>query len=392
MSAGQTKTLSWEGIMAGTGSDHKVAFDMPSEGTLIVALSGRWVSLDGHVDLEEILAHATDGTRRIEFDGTAIGAWDSTLLTLVRSLKARCAERGIALGTERLPHGVQRLLQLASAVPQRKDAGRGPTRSAFLPFVGGQVIEFLRSAGEMLAFLGESMLSLGRLVRGKAVFRRVDLWLVVQETGAYALPIVSLISALIGMILAFVGAYQLRTFGAEIYVAAGVGLGMVREMGPMMTGILLAGRTGAAFAAQIGTMQVNEEVDALQTMGISPFDFLVLPRMIAMSLMMPMLCLYSDLMGIAGGAIVGSSMFGIPLPQYLEQTWKAVGLADFTIGIFKGVLFGIVVAVSGCLRGLQCGRSASAVGEAATSAVVTGIVAVIVIDSLAAIISTVVGI
>jgi phospholipid/cholesterol/gamma-HCH transport system permease protein len=203
---------------------------------------------------------------------------------------------------------------------------------------------------------------------------------------------VALISALIGLILAFVGAYQLRMFGAEIYIAAGVGLGMVREMAPIMTGILLAGRSGAAFAAQIGTMQVNEEVDALETMGISAFDFLVLPRMLAMGLMMPMLYVYSTLMGIVGGAIVGTSMFGIPLPQYFEQTWKVVGMSDFAHGIVKSAIFGVVIAVAGCLRGMQCGRSASAVGEAATSAVVTGIVSIIVLDSLAAIISTVIGV
>jgi phospholipid/cholesterol/gamma-HCH transport system permease protein len=139
-------------------------------------------------------------------------------------------------------------------------------------------------------------------------------------------------------------------------------------------------------------MQVNEEVDALETMGLQPFDFLVLPRMLALGLMMPMLCLYSMLMGIVGGAIVGTSMFGIPLAQYFEQTWKTVGTADFANGLVKGVIFGIVVAVAGCLRGLQCGRSASAVGEAATSAVVTGIVAIIVLDSLAAILSTLIGI
>ncbi len=361
------------------------------EGTLTVTLSGRWTSLGDRAELEGVVAHLTEGTRRVECDGEGVTAWDSTFLAFVRALTDRCAERGAALGTGGLPQGVQRLLRLASAVPEHRGARRGVRREAFLAFVGDRVIALVRSTGEMLAFLGESVLSFARLARGRAVFRRVDVGLLVQEAGPRALPIVSLISALVGMILAFVGAYQLRMFGAEIYVAAGVGLGMVREMGPIMTGILLAGRTGAAFAAQIGTMQVNEEVDALETMGISAFDFLVLPRMIAMGLMMPMLCIYSDLMGIVGGAVVGSSMFGIPLAQYFEQTWKTVGMGDFAVGVAKSVVFGIVVAVAGCLRGMQCGRSASAVGEAATSAVVTGIVAIIILDSLAAVISTVIG-
>jgi phospholipid/cholesterol/gamma-HCH transport system permease protein len=377
--------------MSEAAADRAMRFEVPSEDTLTVFMSGRWTSVHELALPAEVLGNVTERTRRIECDGTGISAWDSTFLTFLRTLTARCAERDVTVAIDGLPGGVQRLLALASAVPEHVDAGRHGVHEGWLAFVGRRVISFVRSTGEMLAFLGECLLSLGRLLRGKAVFRRVDLWLLMQETGAHALPIVSLISALVGLILAFVGAYQLRMFGAEVYIAAGVGLGMVREMAPIMTGILLAGRTGAAFAAQIGTMQLNEEVDALETMGISAFDFLILPRVIAMGLMAPMLCLYSGLMGIVGGAIVGSSMFGIPLAQYFEQTWATVGLADFAIGIFKSAIFGVVVAVSGCMRGMQCGRSASAVGEAATSAVVTGIVTVIVVDSLAAVISTVFG-
>jgi phospholipid/cholesterol/gamma-HCH transport system permease protein len=367
--------------------------DRSVENLLSLRLTGAWLSeadlpeASGTLQREDVATAS-----KVVFDVSSLTAWDSGLLTFLVGVIDACEATGTEVDRAGLPVGVTRLLRLAYAVPERKGARRADQREPFLAYVGKQVLEMLRSAGQMLAFLGESILSVGRLLRGKAVFRRVDLGLLMQETGAQALPIVSLISALIGMILAFVGAYQLKMFGAEIYIAAGVALGTVREMGPIMTGILLAGRTGAAFAAQIGTMQVNEEVDALETMGISAFDFLVLPRMIALGIMMPMLCLYSDMMGIVGGAIVGSSMFGIPLTQYFEQTWKSVGMGDFTIGIVKSAIFGIVVAVAGCLRGMQCGRSASAVGDAATSAVVTGIVAIIVLDSLAAIISTVVGI
>jgi phospholipid/cholesterol/gamma-HCH transport system permease protein len=221
---------------------------------------------------------------------------------------------------------------------------------------------------------------------GKAQFRGQDFWLVVQECGPNALPIVALISFLIGLILAFVGVVQLQLFGAQIYIANLVGLGMAREMGGMMTGIIMAGRTGAAFAAQLGSMQVNEEIDAFKTMGINPIDFLVLPRMLAMIFMMPLLCLYADLLGILGGFFVGVGLMDLSFIEYFEQTRNGISLNDFSVGLFKSAIFGILVALTGCMQGMQCGRSSSAVGQAATAAVVTGIVSIVVADSVLTII------
>jgi phospholipid/cholesterol/gamma-HCH transport system permease protein len=230
----------------------------------------------------------------------------------------------------------------------------------------------------MVNFLGEATVAFGRFLTGRAWFRRSDFMLLLQECGAHALPIVSLISVLVGLILAFVGAIELKMFGAQIFVADVVGIGMVRIMGAIMTGVIMAGRTGAAFAAQIGTMQVNEEVDALQTLGISPVEFLVLPRMVALIVMMPLLCLYADLMGILGGIVVGTGMLDLSLTQYLNRTREAVTMAHLWIGLFHSAVFGVLVAMAGCLRGMQCERSASGVGEATTSAVVTSIVAIVV--------------
>jgi len=193
---------------------------------------------------------------------------------------------------------------------------------------------------------------------------------------------VSLITLLVGLILAFVGAIQLKLFGAQVYVADIVAIAMVRVMGAIMTGIIMAGRTGAAFAAQIGTMQVNEEIDALETMGISPVDFLVLPRMIALIIMMPLLCLYADIMGILGGFIVGVGMLDIGPMEYLIRTQESLNLTTVWIGLFHSAVFGVLVALAGCLRGMQCGRSASDVGYAATSAVVTGIISIIVATAI----------
>jgi phospholipid/cholesterol/gamma-HCH transport system permease protein len=201
-----------------------------------------------------------------------------------------------------------------------------------------------------------------------------------------------LISVLVGLILAFVGAVQLQQFGAQIFVADLVAIAMTREMGAMMAAIIMAGRTGAAFAAQLGTMQVNEEIDALKTLGISPIEFLVLPRMTALILMLPLLTIYADVLGIIGGAIVGILMLDLSPILYWNQTVQAVTLNDVLLGVGKSAVFGVLIALSGCLRGIQSGRSASAVGVAATSAVVTAIVLIVVFDGIFAVIANVLGI
>jgi phospholipid/cholesterol/gamma-HCH transport system permease protein len=234
----------------------------------------------------------------------------------------------------------------------------------------------------MLSFLGEMAIAVVRLVGMKARYRASDLFLLIQECGPQALPIVTLISALVGVILAFIGAVELKKFGAQVYVADLVGIAMVRELGAMMTAILMAGRTGAAFAAQLGTMKVTQEIDAFTTAGLSPLEFLVLPRVVALVLMMPLLCLYADFVGIAGGAAIGVGMLDFSWRAYLEETVHAVTLTDLVGGLFRSSVYGVLVALAGCLRGLQSGYSSSAVGDAATSAVVTGIVAIIVADGI----------
>jgi phospholipid/cholesterol/gamma-HCH transport system permease protein len=303
-----------------------------------------------------------------------------------------CVQKNIQVDSEDLPEGVRRLLRLASAVPERKGARKELKREFFLSLLGGKAIDFFRSASEMIAFIGEATIAFAKFLVGKATFRRVDLFLLLQECGAQALPVVSLISILLGLILGFVGAIQLKMFGAQLFVADVVAIGMVRVMGAIMTGIIMAGRTGAAFAAQLGTMEVNEEIDALKTLGISPMEFLVLPRMIALIIMMPLLCVYSDVLGILGGLIVGVGMLDLGLIQYLNRTQEALTLTTFGIGLFHSAVFGVLVALSGCLRGMQCERSASAVGYAATSAVVTSIVSIIVATAVITFVCQVLGI
>jgi phospholipid/cholesterol/gamma-HCH transport system permease protein len=361
---------------------------------LMLALSGDWV-LEQRPPEPDVLVRALDeavGVRVIGFDCGTLGQWDSRLLTFVMKAEELCTTRGITLEADGLPAGVRGLLVLAHAVPERQGARREIKTVGLLEMVGRRALAARDDVLAMLAFVGDNARSWLKFFTGRARYRKSDLWLLIQDCGAQALPIVTLIALLVGMILAFVGAVQLRMFGAEVYIADLVGLGMSREMGAMMTGIIMAGRTGAAFAAQIGTMQVNSEIDALKTLGFSPMEFLVLPRMLALILMMPLLCLYAVLMGIVGGALVSIGMFDITPLEYFVHTRNRLHLDDFAIGVVKASVFGVLVAIAGCMRGMQCGRSASAVGDAATSAVVSGIVYIVVADAIMTLIVTALGI
>src|SRR5213594_2446181 len=369
--------------MAVVAPEATLEFSRPAGDTLVLRLSGAWTiheRLPSVDDVEREL-EAGGAVRRLLFDTECLAAWDSALLTFLLRVAAQADGRGVAACRGGLPEGVRRLLALAMAVPERRDTGTAAARLSWLARVGLATLEGVRDAGVTLTFVGAVSIAFARSLLGRARYRRSDFLLVLQEVGAQALPIVSLISFLVGVILAYVGAIQLRQFGAQVYVADLVGIGMTREMGAMMAAVIMAGRTGAAFAAQLGTMQVNEEIDALATMGIPAMDFLVLPRMLALALMMPLLGVYADLLGVLGGAVVGIGMLDLGSAEYYYRTIQAIGLDDFAAGIVKASVFGVLVAIAGCLRGMQCGRSSAAVGAAATSAVVTGIVFIIVSDA-----------
>jgi len=358
----------------------EVTLDRPDRESLLIRLAGSWTLPNKRPSVEGVIQEITADPHpeRILFDVTALTGWDSGFLIFLTKILKACSGYPIKVSLESLPKGAQKLLSLASAAPEKEKLQETARARSFLSRLGEETVDFFRSWGDMLGFIGASFSAFVRFARGKARFRWSDLLEILQECGIQALPIVSLISLLVGLILAFVGAVQLMLFGAEIYVANLVGIAMIRVMGAVMTGIIMAGRTGAAFAAQLGTMQVNEEIDAFMTAGISPMEFLVLPRIIGLTLMMPFLCLYADLMGVLGGLIVAVGMLDISAVEYYIQTKAAVSLNNLWIGLFQSVVFGVLVGVAGCLRGMQCGRSASAVGDAATSAVVTGIVSIIV--------------
>ncbi|MBI5791342.1 MAG: ABC transporter permease [Rhodocyclales bacterium] len=353
-----------------------------SRGTLFIGLGGRW-RIDQGLPAPESLKDKLDASvHRIRFEAGELVEWDSGLLSFVAGICRACAERGIAVDDSELPLGAQHLLAMARAVPEHKLAARNAGPQGVFAQVGVATQDFLRGAPQMLGFLGEVTLSLLRLLAGRARFRARDLWLEIEEVGPRALPIVSVISFLVGLILAYLGADQLKLVGAQIFIADLVAIGMVREVGALMTGIIIAGRTGAAFAAQLGTMQVNEEIDAYKTLGISAIDFLVLPRMLALMLMVPLLTLYSGFIGMLAGLLVSVTIFDIGVFEYYTETLRALEFKQFAVGLSKGTVYGAMIAFAGCLRGMQCGRSAEAVGHAATSAVVTAILLITIAASI----------
>lgn len=369
--------------LAATG----LTVERSGEGRLLVSLSGDWMEQSGTAELAAIEKELVGGgITALGFEASGLGKWDSRLVALLFKCHDLCERNNVQFRAETLPPGVAKLIRLAQAVPEKKDAARVVVRPPFVQRVGLSGLAVWQGAAGMLTFVGENVIAFLRMLRGKAQFRWVDTFLVMQECGPQALGIVALINFLIGLILAFVGATELANFGASIYTADLVAVATVREMGCIMTGIILCGRTGAAFAAQLGTMKVNQEIEGFQTFGISPIEFLVLPRMLALILMMPLLCIFADVIAIAGGFLVSTLMLDVTPALYLSRTVESIKLSAFLLGIIKGGYFGVVIALTGCLRGMQCGTNAAAVGQATTSAVVTGITTIIASDGLFAVI------
>jgi len=354
----------------------------------MVSLGGDWLLGHDLPGADPVLDRfrQTPKPGSVSFESAALGDWDTGLITALMAIHKSAEASGVVVDDAGLPDGARKLIALALAVKEREGARRSAGEKGFLEQVGEDVLDAWQAGKELVSFLGELIQSFGRFFRGTATYLKSDVTQHIQEAGAEAFPIVSLISFLIGMIFAFVGVMQLNMFGAGIYTADLVAVAMVREMAPIMTAIIMAGRTGAAYAAQIGTMKVNEEIDALTTLGVNAIDFLVTPRVIALIVMMPLLTLYASLMGILGGLLVGLFMLDVSLVQYLEQTAAALKLNSLFGGLFKCIVYGSLVALAGCQQGIACGSSAMAVGQATTKAVVMGIVLIVVSASILTII------
>ena len=362
----------------------ELACNETTDNTLAITMSGDWLLGGALPGIDSVVDRLRQSPQpaALHFDTSALGEWDTGLVAALVAIRRGAESSGVPLDDSGLPDGARQLLALAFAVKEREGARRLKQDKGLLETVGDKTLRVLDQGRDLLTFLGEVVLSFGRMIRGKATYLRSDLVQYIQEAGAEALGIVSLISFLIGMIFAFVGVMQLNNFGAGIYTANLVAVAMVREMAAIMTAIIMAGRTGAAYAAQIGTMKVNEEVDALTTLGMHPIDYLVTPRVIALIVMMPLLTMYSSLMGIIGGTFVAMAMLEASLVQYVAQTIESVGLNSLFGGLFKSVVYGSLVALAGCQQGMACGNSAMAVGQSTTRAVVMGIVLIVVSASI----------
>jgi phospholipid/cholesterol/gamma-HCH transport system permease protein len=354
--------------------------------TVIASLRGRF-GMESGLSATDPLERALEEQpppRRVVFDATALQAWDSTLLAMVARVVATCAQRGVEVDTSDLPAGVRRLLDLVRSAPATRARPRKP-RPSWLARVGERARSRAGLSVDSLELVGRAAFSLGRLVRGRVRCRREDVLRELTSAGIDALPIVSVVSLLLGMILAFVGAVTLRPFGATLYVANVVTVGMVRELGAVMTAIVMAGRTGSAYASELSTMNVTQETDALVTLGIEPVDFLVLPRMLALALMMPLLYLYASAVAMVGGGVVAVGLLGLTPELYASASQSSVPLYTLLFGLAKSGAFGVLVAFAGCSEGMRGGRNAADVGRAATEAVVRSIVWIIAADGVAAV-------
>lgn len=350
----------------------------------VLRISGSWVFAEKRTSSAEI-GEMLNGITHLSVDCGKILDYDTSLSAFLLACAEICAKKQIEFDISALPNSLKKLVGLAVSSPKASEEKKLRKEKNILRHIGNHTTDTILNIKEQVEFLGEVAICLAKMLKGRIGFSKDDFMLIIQRAGAEALPIVALISFLVGLILAFVGGVQLSKYGSEIFVADLVGLAMVREMGVIMVGIVMAGRTGAAFAAELGTMKVNEEISAFQTFGISPMEYLVMPRMIALVLMFPLLTIFADFIGILGGALIGFGLFDLNAVQYLNRTATALDLTQCLTGVGKSFIFGIIVAVVGCMRGMKCGNSSSAVGLCTTASVVTSITFIIVADAIFAV-------
>ncbi len=360
--------------------------------SVVLTMQGEWF-FSKRRTTSDILKSQLEGRQIKDFSVSAdsVENFDTSAISFLLKCYEFCKARGIIFNMDSLPVAMRSLMKLATAV-EVKGTKQAEKKKNLLHSVGFRTLGFVDTMKEQLLFIGELVICMFNMLRGKASFSREDFSLIIQRSGIEALPIVTLISFLIGLILAFVGGVQLAMYGSEIYTADLVGLAMVREMGVIMVGIVMAGRTGAAFAAELGTMKVNEEISAYETFGISPMEYLVMPRVIALIAMFPLLTVFADVVGIAGGALISCSLFELNFEQYMVRTQEALTITHFMTGFCKSFIFGIIVAVIGCMRGMSCGNSSASVGLATTASVVSSITIIIVADAVFAVIFNIFGI
>jgi len=347
--------------------------------TAHVALSGDWLALTDGVEVGVPNHVLEPGVRVLRFDTGKLGHWDSGLIAFLIKLREAADKNGVAFDEDGLPGPARRLLELLSN-PAANPPSKAPTPG--LDCIGLWAIHIWTEGVEASALVGNMLLRSAVALCGGAAMRASDLVEAMYDAGLAALPIVTVVGLLVGGILAFIGATELSKFGAGLYVANLVAIGMVREMAALMTAIIMAGRTGGAYAAQIAAMEGAEEIDALRALGVPIFDYLILPKVLALSAMMPILYLYGCLIGIFGGLCVGAATLHVTAVSFFVEAQKSLSGSQFALGLTKSLCFGAFIAIVACHVGSRAKRSAAAVGAAATSAVVIGIVGVIALDAV----------
>lgn len=358
----------------------KAIAEFQTEGdVLLLKLSGSWRLTEERPSVWETLGEHS-ACQEIRVLPEQLEQWDSSLPLFLMQLRSWCFERGIRLKLEALPEALRKLLQLIEE-SESKTPPKGPAEPRTNP-VSRVAIKALAQMKDSTQFVGECVIGALEAPTDPRQGRWTDLFVEMVQAGPKALPLVSLLSFLVGVVFAFETSNQLRRFGAQIYVINALSVAVVRQIGPILAAVLLAGRTGAAFAAHLGNMKVNGEIDALQVLGVSPINFLVLPRLAALIWMMPMLALYADLFGILGGLFIALFKIHIPATEFWVQVQTTVTFTDIAIGLIKAVVFGVLIGFAGTLRGLQSERSSTGVGRATTSAVVTGIASILVANTL----------
>ncbi len=354
---------------------------------LNIELSGAWTLGDGLAPKPEL----DSAPIALVYDTAGVTSWDSSLIEFLFRAESWAATNEVPTNRAQLPAAMAGLLSLALESPNRGREQLVGRRKLTFRLGSGAILRW-RTLVDLVTFLGEVVLAFGRWALGIAHVRFSDVAEAFDNTGPKALPIVALVSILIGLIMGFIGAVQLRRFGAEVYVANLVAIAMTREMGALMTAVILSGRTAAAHAANLGTMKGNDEISALTTTGLDPVEFLVVPRVLALMIAMPLLTAFSDLIGILGGMGLGTLMLHLDVYLYISQTIRSLAMADFLLGLVKSVFFGGILGIVGCWCGMRAERHAQGVGDAATQAVVLCIVLILSTDAIFTLVTTILNI
>lgn len=370
--------------MAATHSSPSIDFrlDGPRDGLIKLIFAGRLdATTTGTVWRPASAALAKAQAGRAIVDASALDYCDGAGVALLIHLRELQSRGGGNFEIAGLRPEFASLLDDWTPEAAAQASQAKPRRKNLTVELGQATVEVWRDLQILVSFVGELSVALAHAAMHPRSVRWRDAVTIAEAAGVNALPIVALIAFLMGLIMAFQAATPLRQFGAELFIANLIGLSILRELGPLMTAIILAGRSGSAFAAELGTMKVREEIDALRTMGLDPVRFLIVPRVLAAVCMTPLLTIFADLVGLIGGAVVMRSL-GFPLITVFHQIQYAVSYGSLVGGLVKAFVFGILVAAIGCLRGLQTGTGATAVGESTTSAVVSGIILIAITDGI----------